>query len=184
MRALAAEGLDVIGPVSADTAFTPESLARCDVVVAMYHDQGLPVLKALSFGEIVNVTLGLADRAHVGRSRHGVGAGRHRPRAARQPVRGRRSRAATRLDTRAAPRSGSASIFFTTLPSSAGSSPRFDRNRATRWSRSAAARARSPFRSARSSSGCTSSRSIASLRPRCRAASRIPSGSSFTKPMR
>jgi 4-hydroxythreonine-4-phosphate dehydrogenase len=59
VRALAAEGIDVAGPVSADTAFTPESLARCDVVVAMYHDQGLPVLKALSFGEIVNVTLGL-----------------------------------------------------------------------------------------------------------------------------
>jgi 4-hydroxythreonine-4-phosphate dehydrogenase len=59
VRTLAAEGLDVVGPVSADTAFTPESLARCDVVVAMYHDQGLPVLKALSFGEIVNVTLGL-----------------------------------------------------------------------------------------------------------------------------
>jgi 4-hydroxythreonine-4-phosphate dehydrogenase len=57
--ALAADGLDVLGPVSADTAFTKESLARCDVVVAMYHDQGLPVLKALSFGEIVNVTLGL-----------------------------------------------------------------------------------------------------------------------------
>ncbi len=59
VRALAADGLDVTGPVSADTAFTPESLARCDVVVAMYHDQGLPVLKALAFGEIVNVTLGL-----------------------------------------------------------------------------------------------------------------------------
>src|SRR6185295_18054117 len=59
VRALSAEGLSVTGPVSADTAFTPESLARCDVVVAMYHDQGLPVLKALSFGEIVNVTLGL-----------------------------------------------------------------------------------------------------------------------------
>jgi 4-hydroxythreonine-4-phosphate dehydrogenase len=59
VRTLAAEGLDVTGPVSADTAFTPESLARCDVVIAMYHDQGLPVLKALSFGEIVNVTLGL-----------------------------------------------------------------------------------------------------------------------------
>jgi 4-hydroxythreonine-4-phosphate dehydrogenase len=59
VRTLAAEGIDVTGPVSADTAFTPESLARCDVVVAMYHDQGLPVLKALSFGEIVNVTLGL-----------------------------------------------------------------------------------------------------------------------------
>ena len=59
VRALAAEGLDVVGPVSADTAFTPESLERCDAIVAMYHDQGLPVLKALSFGEIVNVTLGL-----------------------------------------------------------------------------------------------------------------------------
>jgi 4-hydroxythreonine-4-phosphate dehydrogenase len=59
VRALKAEGLDVLGPVSADTAFTKDSLARCDVVIAMYHDQGLPVLKALSFGEIVNVTLGL-----------------------------------------------------------------------------------------------------------------------------
>ena len=59
VRKLAAEGLAVIGPVSADTAFTPESLETCDVVVAMYHDQGLPAIKALSFGEIVNVTLGL-----------------------------------------------------------------------------------------------------------------------------
>jgi 4-hydroxythreonine-4-phosphate dehydrogenase len=59
VRRLAARGLNVLGPVSADTAFTPDSLSRCDVVVAMYHDQGLPVLKALSFGEIVNVTLGL-----------------------------------------------------------------------------------------------------------------------------
>jgi len=59
LRRLAADGLAVIGPVSADTAFTPESLARCDVVIAMYHDQGLPVLKAASFGEVVNVTLGL-----------------------------------------------------------------------------------------------------------------------------
>ena len=59
IRTLVAEGLDVRGPVSADTAFTPESLQGCDAVVAMYHDQGLPALKALSFGEIVNVTLGL-----------------------------------------------------------------------------------------------------------------------------
>jgi 4-hydroxythreonine-4-phosphate dehydrogenase len=59
VRALAEEGLRVTGPASADTAFTPESLAQYDVVIAMYHDQGLPVLKALSFGEIVNVTLGL-----------------------------------------------------------------------------------------------------------------------------
>lgn len=52
-------GLNVIGPVSADTAFNRASLERCDVVLAMYHDQGLPVLKALEFGRIVNVTLGL-----------------------------------------------------------------------------------------------------------------------------
>jgi 4-hydroxythreonine-4-phosphate dehydrogenase len=59
LAALRAEGLKLIGPVSADTAFTAESLARADVVVAMYHDQGLPVLKAAGFGNIVNVTLGL-----------------------------------------------------------------------------------------------------------------------------
>lgn len=52
-------GLTLIGPVSADTAFTQESLGHCDAVLAMYHDQGLPVLKALAFGEVVNVTLGL-----------------------------------------------------------------------------------------------------------------------------
>lgn len=56
---LKAQGLDLIGPVSADSAFTDASLARCDVVVAMYHDQGLPALKAQDFGAIVNVTLGL-----------------------------------------------------------------------------------------------------------------------------
>lgn len=52
-------GMAIIGPVPADTAFTADWLARCDVVVAMYHDQGLPVLKAQGFGEAVNVTLGL-----------------------------------------------------------------------------------------------------------------------------
>ena len=56
---LRARGIDVFGPVPADTAFTEESLARCDAVLAMYHDQGLPVIKAAGFGEIVNVTLGL-----------------------------------------------------------------------------------------------------------------------------
>jgi 4-hydroxythreonine-4-phosphate dehydrogenase len=59
VRRLAAEGLRIAGPVSADTAFTAESLANADLVLAMYHDQGLPALKALAFGEIVNVTLGL-----------------------------------------------------------------------------------------------------------------------------
>ncbi len=53
------EGFHVLGPVPADTAFTPSALAGCDAVIAMYHDQGLPVLKHAGFGEAVNITLGL-----------------------------------------------------------------------------------------------------------------------------
>ncbi len=49
----------VMGPVPADTAFTPDKLAAVDAVLAMYHDQGLPVLKHMGFGRAVNVTLGL-----------------------------------------------------------------------------------------------------------------------------
>lgn len=59
VQRLEREGLRVTGPVSADTAFLPERLSGCDVVVAMYHDQGLPVLKQAAFGHAVNVTLGL-----------------------------------------------------------------------------------------------------------------------------
>ena len=60
IRQLRAQGLDVRGPVPADTAFTPQFLAGgVDVVVAMYHDQGLPVIKHEGFGQTVNVTLGL-----------------------------------------------------------------------------------------------------------------------------
>jgi 4-hydroxythreonine-4-phosphate dehydrogenase len=59
LERLGAEGMDLTGPVPADTAFTRESLERADIVLAMYHDQGLPALKASGFGEIVNVTLGL-----------------------------------------------------------------------------------------------------------------------------
>ncbi len=53
------EGISAAGPLSADTIFTKEQLARFDVVLAMYHDQGLPVIKYGGFGKIVNVTLGL-----------------------------------------------------------------------------------------------------------------------------
>ncbi len=53
------EGMDLIGPLPADTAFVPARLADADAVLAMYHDQGLPVLKHLGFGRAVNVTLGL-----------------------------------------------------------------------------------------------------------------------------
>jgi 4-hydroxythreonine-4-phosphate dehydrogenase len=59
LRALQAEGLQLTGPVPADTAFLPERLAGHDAVLAMYHDQGLPVLKRAAFGHGVNVTLGL-----------------------------------------------------------------------------------------------------------------------------
>lgn len=56
---LRAEGMNVSVPLPADTLFTPDKLANCDCVLAMYHDQGLPVLKHASFGEGVNITLGL-----------------------------------------------------------------------------------------------------------------------------
>lgn len=56
---LRSEGLNLIGPLPADTLFTPKHLDHCDAVLAMYHDQGLPVLKFKGFGAAVNVTLGL-----------------------------------------------------------------------------------------------------------------------------
>lgn len=56
---LRAEGYSLQGPLPADTAFTPQALEQADAVLAMYHDQGLPVLKHAGFGESVNVTLGL-----------------------------------------------------------------------------------------------------------------------------
>ncbi|MFC1689993.1 4-hydroxythreonine-4-phosphate dehydrogenase PdxA [Pseudomonadota bacterium] len=56
---LRAQGMDLRGPVPADTAFNPPHLEQCDAVVAMYHDQGLPVLKHMGFGNSVNITLGL-----------------------------------------------------------------------------------------------------------------------------
>jgi 4-hydroxythreonine-4-phosphate dehydrogenase len=57
--ALRAAGEAVSGPLPADTLFTREHLSHADAVFAMYHDQGLPVLKHAGFGEAVNVTLGL-----------------------------------------------------------------------------------------------------------------------------
>ena len=52
-------GMDLIGPLPADTLFTPSHLDGADAVLAMYHDQGLPVLKFKGFGHAVNITLGL-----------------------------------------------------------------------------------------------------------------------------
>jgi len=59
LEKLRADGLQLNGPLPADTAFIPPKIAASDVIVAMYHDQGLPVLKHLGFGNAVNITLGL-----------------------------------------------------------------------------------------------------------------------------
>lgn len=73
------EGMKLVGPLPADTAFLPWHLAKTDAVLAMYHDQGLPVLKYAGFGRAANITLGLpivrtsvdhgtaCDRAGTGR---------------------------------------------------------------------------------------------------------------------
>ncbi len=53
------KGMKLIGPLPADTLFTPRHLEKADAVLAMYHDQGLPVLKYQGFGSAVNITLGL-----------------------------------------------------------------------------------------------------------------------------
>jgi 4-hydroxythreonine-4-phosphate dehydrogenase len=59
LERLRAQGINLIGPLPADTLFTPKYLDHADAVLAMYHDQGLPVLKYKGFGQAVNVTLGL-----------------------------------------------------------------------------------------------------------------------------
>lgn len=59
LEQLRSEHINLIGPLPADTLFTPKYLEQADAVLAMYHDQGLPVLKHLGFGNAVNITLGL-----------------------------------------------------------------------------------------------------------------------------
>lgn len=59
LNKLRLEGIDLIGPLPADTLFTPKYLDEADCALAMYHDQGLPVLKYSGFGNAVNITLGL-----------------------------------------------------------------------------------------------------------------------------
>lgn len=59
LERLRARGMQLLGPLPADTLFIPKYLAHADAVLAMYHDQGLPVLKHMGFGHAVNVTLGL-----------------------------------------------------------------------------------------------------------------------------
>jgi 4-hydroxythreonine-4-phosphate dehydrogenase len=59
LKRLSDEGINLSGPYPADTVFTKESLADADAVLAMYHDQGLPVLKHAGFNQAINTTLGL-----------------------------------------------------------------------------------------------------------------------------
>ncbi len=59
LEELRASGMQLLGPLPADTAFNPKVLEQCDAVLAMYHDQGLPVLKYAGFGNAINITLGL-----------------------------------------------------------------------------------------------------------------------------
>ena len=59
LKKLKLAGINVEGPLPADTAFTPFYTEQADVIVAMYHDQGLPVLKSRGFGDAANITLGL-----------------------------------------------------------------------------------------------------------------------------
>ena len=59
LASLRTEGMQLVGPLPADTAFLPQKLAGFDAVLAMYHDQGLPVLKYSGFERAVNLTLGL-----------------------------------------------------------------------------------------------------------------------------
>jgi 4-hydroxythreonine-4-phosphate dehydrogenase len=88
LEKLRTENMQLIGPLPADTLFTPHHLANADCVLAMYHDQGLPVLKHASFGGGVNVTLGLpiirtsvdhgtalglAGKSHAGKSNIEIG---------------------------------------------------------------------------------------------------------------
>ena len=59
LELLRAEGMNLLGPLPADTAFSPKLLEQADAYLAMFHDQGLPVLKYAGFGNAVNITLGL-----------------------------------------------------------------------------------------------------------------------------
>ena len=59
IKTLNQESFSLTGPFPADTAFTPRVIENCDAILAMYHDQGLAPIKALKFGRVVNVTLGL-----------------------------------------------------------------------------------------------------------------------------
>lgn len=60
LETLRSQGMQLVGPLPADTLFTPQHLDSADAAMAMYHDQGLPVLKYAGFGDAINITLGLS----------------------------------------------------------------------------------------------------------------------------
>lgn len=96
------EGMNLIGPLPADTLFTRDRLQGADAVLAMYHDQGLPVLKYAGFGEAVNITLGLPllrTSVDHGTALELAGTGRARVDSLRQAVLMARSMAATQAST-------------------------------------------------------------------------------------
>ncbi len=169
IAAARAQGIDATGPLPADTVFVPEHARAFDAIVAMYHDQGLPVLKAASFGHGVNVTLGLpfirtsvdhgtaldlaADAARAATRRPGQPVRRGRPRGRAGAARAARDRRPGANGTSRA--SASARTSWSIRTTSRGSSPRSRRSPATTWSRSgpglaaltrAADRARGPPR--------------------------------------
>ena len=59
IKAYQQQGLNIVGSVPADTAFLPQNLANTDILIAMYHDQGLATIKHMAFSTTVNLTLGL-----------------------------------------------------------------------------------------------------------------------------
>lgn len=81
LHELRAQGLQLTGPLPADTAFTSTLREKADVFVAMYHDQGLPVLKSGRFWRGDQHHARLAFCTHLGRSRHRFRFGWHRARA-------------------------------------------------------------------------------------------------------
>ena len=79
------EGYNLSGPIPADTAFNADWRGKTDAYLAMYHDQGLPVLKFAGFGEAVNITLGSAGAKNLSRPRYSPGSCRHGARPIEQP---------------------------------------------------------------------------------------------------
>jgi len=153
LQRLRGEGMHLIGPLPADTLFQNKNLATADAVLAMYHDQGLPVLKHASFGEGVNITLGLPIiRTSVdhGTALDLAGSGRIDAGSLKVAIEAALSMARFRSAARTGmpsprcrkPRSHSASIFSSISITSRASSRRFGPRRRIAWWKSVLVRVR------------------------------------------